>query len=116
MQWCDAAASKILKKHADGADLDDRFTRVETATHGDRRTIVVGSGENGYLLAGMARHGARATREWAGVILVGAEGLMLTFVVGDHDIRCGAVSDGYGFDGLRVEEILTLHNLLPFGG
>jgi hypothetical protein len=54
---------------------------------GDRRTIVVGAGENGYLLAGMVRHGSGATPERAGVVLVGAEGLMLTFVVGDHDIR-----------------------------
>jgi hypothetical protein len=116
MQWCDATASKILKKHAGGADLDDRFTRVETAPNGERRTIVVGAGKNGYLLAGIVRHGSRATPEWAGVILVSAEGLMLTFVVGDHDIRCGAASDRYGFDGFRVEEILTLHNPLPFGG
>jgi hypothetical protein len=106
----------VRRSRAGGADLDDRFTRAETAPHGDRHTIVVGAGENGYLLAGMLRHGSRATPEWAGVILVGAEGPTLTFVVGAHDIRSGAASDGYGFDEFRVEEILTLHSLLPFGG
>jgi hypothetical protein len=93
IQWCDAA-SKILKKHAGGADLDDRFTRAETAPHGDRRTILVGAGENGYLLAGIARYFIRPAFERAGVVFVGAEGPMLTVVVDDDDFRYGVVSDG----------------------
>lgn len=91
MQWCDAAASKTLRKDAG----DDRFTRAETAPHGGRRTIPVWCrGRNGYLFAVIARYCFRAAFEWAGVVLVGAEGPMLTVVVDDDDFRYGVVSDG----------------------
>jgi hypothetical protein len=47
--------------------------------HGnDRRTILVGAGENGYRLAGITRYCFRAATKWAAIVFVGSDGLMLT--------------------------------------
>jgi hypothetical protein len=81
----------------------------------NRRTVVGGTGDDEDPLAGIARYCFRAASQWVRVV-VGADGLMLTVVVDDDDIRCGAVSDGWASTAFGVEEILTLHNLLPFSG
>jgi hypothetical protein len=104
------SAKEILKRVPPLSPLssgEDLFNRSAD----DRRTILVGAGENGYLLAGITRYCFRAATERAAIVFVGSDGLMLAVLIVDDDVRWDAMSDSWGFDRIRVEEILTLHNL-----